>query len=422
VAKLLSFLTVPLNKISFGTNRKLLGSEFQRAAPKSKLPFCQQIKSLAADTWYSKHAYIMPFTVYWTAQDNHIFSLLRRTDGSYRLLQGYISSSLQTGYNLDEFLAKGSEHVDGCSTDIDSFCADVETLTATDAKFDVKLFNKLFNYKGAEPTRNDLEKRWGAEALESTVAWKIFGPTFNRETHKKGVRPFAIYGANDGGAKNKGKTAGLVKDELDKLLAEVDVSYVPEAAQRFKRLRSTIAATGPAGTTTAEKACPAACTNGQLCCANLPADAPQWQESGYLGRCISRGSFSEAQCKDVGGKIPAGQEEYKFAANGVKCAAKAKGQECSWNKPCCGATEWPRTAEAAAQGKKANNKFGYSDGIHYDDYFLECKYNVPKRWQVPKGKCTTTKKCKPVNAACKWQAIGSKCCSGKCVDGHCADE
>ena len=35
-----------------------------------------------------------------------------------------------------------------------------------------------------------------------------------------------------------------------------------------------------------------------------PPTAPQWQESGYLGRCIFKGSFSEAQCKDMGRQYP----------------------------------------------------------------------------------------------------------------------
>jgi len=169
----------------------------------------------------------------------------------------------------------------------------------------------------------------------------------------------------------------------------------------------------------AEKACDKACTNGQLCCANLPAGAPTWQKMGYLGRCISRGSFSTAQCKDVGGKIPAGQEEYKFVANAATCTGAAQGQDCSSKKPCCGATAWPRTAEAAAQGKTANNKYGYSDGIHYHDNFLECKRGTE---EGAVSVCSTTKRCKPVNAACKLQLVGSKCCSGTCQKGHCTDE
>ena len=169
----------------------------------------------------------------------------------------------------------------------------------------------------------------------------------------------------------------------------------------------------------AEKACDKACTNGFLCCANLPVGAPTWHEMGYLGRCISKGSFSTAQCKDVGGKIPAGQEEYKFVANGATCTGAAEGQDCSSKKPCCGATAWPRTAEAAAQGKTANNKYGYSDGIHYNDHFLECKRGTE---EGAVSVCSTTKRCKPVNAACKRQLIGSKCCSGKCDKGHCTDE
>ena len=82
-----------------------------------------------------------------------------------------------------------------------------------------------------------------------------------------------------------------------------------------------------------------------------PPTAPQWQESGYLGRCIFKGSFSEAQCKDMGRQYPRRPGRVQVRDERRQVRHESEGPECSWNKPCCGATEWPR-AEKVASAKR----------------------------------------------------------------------
>ena len=83
-----------------------------------------------------------------------------------------------------------------------------------------------------------------------------------------------------------------------------------------------------------------------------PRTPPNGRSRGIWAGASSRVRSARPSARIWGGNIPAGQEEeYKFATNGAKCATKAKGQECSWNKPCCGATEWPR-AEKVASAKR----------------------------------------------------------------------
>lgn len=123
------------------------------------------------------------------------------------------------------------------------------------------------------------------------------------------------------------------------------------AAQRFNRLRSTIAATGSAPRPRRRRRAPRRARTGSSAARTSPRTPPNGRSRGIWAGASSRVRSARPSARIWGGNIPAGQEEYKFATNGAKCATKAKGQECSWNKPCCGATEWPR-AEKVASAKR----------------------------------------------------------------------
>jgi len=124
------------------------------------------------------------------------------------------------------------------------------------------------------------------------------------------------------------------------------------AAPRFNRLRSTIAATGrDHGGEGVPRGVHERAALLREPPRGRPPPPPNGRSRGIWAGASSRVRSARPSARIWGGNIPAGQEEYKFATNGAKCATKAKGQECSWNKPCCGATEWPR-AEKVASAKR----------------------------------------------------------------------